>query len=589
MATRAQPARFKDDAPARTVARLRRILAEALGAALVEECDEPVPGACSARVAFPGTRLGANGKGVSRGLALASAYGELIERLQNQSLFRLQLELSDVPLDAHRFTWSPDEETMPASDAPRAFPELAALLASFGIPIASLDELVVQPFFSVQQRRPVPVPVQPLGHLYGTNGMCAGNTPAEALVQGLSEIVERFVMFRALDGGLRLPSIPIPRACEHAGVRRIVEGIAAVGRLQLRLYDASAVLGFPVAGAALVDERAGGYYVRWGAHPSPEIALERALTEIFQRRTLDTLAECLTPFSSGGPDPRSHANREEAFRTGIARYPAELLDGGPGPVRLFSFRAEEDNAALLRRMIALFRARGHDVLVRDVSFLGFPSYRVLVPGMSEIVLPHGPDGAPRREAALALRRLLARGRWSDAPAVRAALRALGSDLRSLPSDAADLLRLPLDGASPLRSVPAGLMLALLHLATGSPDDARGLLDRLAEPRPSSRPRAVEFYRCARDLLDAQGSGGPRGEAAASRAPPADPELAGRAAALLADPDSFFRSFARFRCWDCDACEERDACTYLRVKGPMSRVRARYVAHVPAQERLAAAL
>ena len=60
-------------------------------------------------LSLPGTCIGVNGKGVTPESALASAYGELMERLQNMAEFRLR---ADMPPRAHRhggFLYTPDE------------------------------------------------------------------------------------------------------------------------------------------------------------------------------------------------------------------------------------------------------------------------------------------------------------------------------------------------------------------------------------------------------------------------------------------------------------------------------------------------
>lgn len=43
---------------------------------------------------------------------------------------------------------------------------------------------------------------------YGSNGMSAGNTREEALVQGMSEVVERYVQKRIFSDRPALPDIP---------------------------------------------------------------------------------------------------------------------------------------------------------------------------------------------------------------------------------------------------------------------------------------------------------------------------------------------------------------------------------------------
>ena len=73
---------FKDEKPVATVCRIKQIL-QALGIETREQWfDSSVPYCYSLRVSVVGTTFGVNGKGLTREFALASGYGELMERLQ---------------------------------------------------------------------------------------------------------------------------------------------------------------------------------------------------------------------------------------------------------------------------------------------------------------------------------------------------------------------------------------------------------------------------------------------------------------------------------------------------------------------------
>ena len=81
--------KYKDDSPINTVNRIKGILKE-YGIETIE-CwnDSGVPYCHSLRVSVFGTDFGVNGKGVTEELALASGYGELMERLQLGRIFNL--------------------------------------------------------------------------------------------------------------------------------------------------------------------------------------------------------------------------------------------------------------------------------------------------------------------------------------------------------------------------------------------------------------------------------------------------------------------------------------------------------------------
>lgn len=72
-------------------------------------------------------------------------------------------------------------------------------------------------------------------------------------------------------------------------------------------------------------------------------------------------------------------------KVGIGSYPYQFLSEDV----TYQLTPVEDvsnlsNHEILDRMIKKIMNDGYDILIRDVSFLGFPSYHVIVPGMSEI-------------------------------------------------------------------------------------------------------------------------------------------------------------------------------------------------------------
>ena len=79
---------YKDDSPINTVNRIKNILND-YGIKTIERWnDSGVPYCYSLRVSVFGTVFGVNGKGVTKEFALASGYGELMERLQLGRVFK---------------------------------------------------------------------------------------------------------------------------------------------------------------------------------------------------------------------------------------------------------------------------------------------------------------------------------------------------------------------------------------------------------------------------------------------------------------------------------------------------------------------
>jgi ribosomal protein S12 methylthiotransferase accessory factor len=119
--------------------------------------------------------------------------------------------------------------------------------------------------------------------------MSAGNTPAEARVQALSEIFERHVKFRIISEGLCLPDVPEAVIARYPGIAAGIRDLRAAG-FGILVKDASLGGQYPVMNVTLLHPHDQGCFSSFGAHPRFEVALERALTELLQGRALDALA-----------------------------------------------------------------------------------------------------------------------------------------------------------------------------------------------------------------------------------------------------------------------------------------------------------
>lgn len=415
--------KFKESMPEETIGRVRRLL-DGIGAVVIEEWIHGLKDVFSVRISLPGTTVGANGKGTSQLYALASAYGEFVERLQNGRLYRDAWPPSEI-FGSGGFRRAPDETRRSMDDILRdPDPVTAALLDEqsllrragpgdrAGMAIAAMSGMesttpvllslwaeiepdgaeggiLCLPFYSLRRRATVLVPERMAWCVYSTNGMAAGNTMEEAAVQGLSEICERHVNREILLRREGLPDIPAEWLEPYPSLLSIIAGIESGGRYRVLLKDGTLNEGWPVALAILIDVEGRSYFPKAGAHPSFPVALERCLTEMAQGRDLlnETLPRgFLTPFPAGDESAARGWNLHNIQTAGIGPYPAELFSSSlsrPSPWPGIG----TDNASMLRYLAGRILAMGYDVLVRDVSVLGLPSVQVIVPGLSETLLP----------------------------------------------------------------------------------------------------------------------------------------------------------------------------------------------------------
>lgn len=362
----------------------------------VEECSwlNPVDSVWSVHVRNRACPLMfTNGKGASELAARASALGEFFERL-SCNYFWNHYYLGET-IANREFTHYPRERWFPAVDdawpAELLTPELQAFYNPEGsIPAGALVDMnsgnyergiCAIPYVRQSDGLAVYFPVNIISNLYVSNGMSAGNTPAEARAQALAEIIERHVKFKVISEGLCLPDVPEEVIARYPGIAAGIAGLRAAG-FGILVKDASLGGRYPVLCVTMLNPRDQGVFASFGAHPRFEIALERALTELLQGRALEAL-DGFPPPGFDLEEVASAPNIEIHFvdSSGIVHWNFlsetanfEFTDWN------FSTSTADDYAWLCERI----HADGHNIYVADFEHLGVYACRILVPGMSEI-------------------------------------------------------------------------------------------------------------------------------------------------------------------------------------------------------------
>ncbi|MBE0496944.1 MAG: YcaO-like family protein [Campylobacterales bacterium] len=326
--------------------------------------------------------LYANGKGIYSKACVASALGEYIERLQTNNFF------SDFYLP-QRVSY-PDEVAFELGGA-----YLNAELEALYDPANSLcgedfvdfnsdheDKVVALPFVHHTSGASVYFPVNIVANLYVSNGLASGNTPAEAQVQALSEMVERYVKREIIKHGYALPAFPKAVVEGFPRLASDVKELQALG-YKVEVLDASLGGKFPVTAISLINQKNNTLFVSFGAHPLLEVSLERTMTELMQGRGKDELESFETPtFDMGLVD--DNLNLESHFIDSNGKVGFSFLSSKKSfeytPSRYLGRSSQEEFAYLC----AIIAAMGKEIYVREYRYLGFYSCHMLVPGMSEV-------------------------------------------------------------------------------------------------------------------------------------------------------------------------------------------------------------
>lgn len=392
---------FKEISPIETVNKLKGILK-----ACEIEVDETWLQKSSlntytVRIEIKGTGIGTNGKGISKDFALASGYAEFFERFQNNMLGTNVIVQDKVnehggALDGKCLT---AEELIANNNSfMRLYFENRNMgNASFQDKVQNFKSVHVLehllnnedtyyslPFYNFKDGKVEFLPINSYVLNYGSNGMCAGNTSEEAIVQGLSEIIERYIQKRLFTEKPALPDIPEEYIKQFPYIYEMFLLLKENSSYKVMLKDCSFGGKYPVAALIIIEKNTGKYGIKLGCHPDYGIAMERAFTEATQGQDIFEYVNrsVIDFFNTNVEDETNICN---SYKIGVGQFPYQLFGRTPS----FEFAPVKDvstmtNAEIANSWINEFINDGYDVLVRNVSHFNFPSFHIIIPGMSEM-------------------------------------------------------------------------------------------------------------------------------------------------------------------------------------------------------------
>lgn len=404
----------KDASPLDTVANIRHCL-EGIGLTCgIHLYEQDIPGCYSARIHLEGPlsqAIAANGKGTSLEYCLASGHAELIERIQNQ-IFQYQICPEDLaaflkenPLPAHSqcrmaslAEMRKDKNSLlnrilqkyinsiPAAKGGYD-PELAVWAKLHQLfPLWSETGVLTVPFYHVQTGKYEQLPFELIKTLNLSNGMAAGNTLEEALVQGYSEVFERYAQCKILQDDITPPKLPDPVLGQFPEILKTIEKIEQSGPYRVTIRDCSLDIGLPVVCGIIANLEKQTFGIRFGAHPDMEIALERIFTEAMQGKSLEEFSQ-FNVISYERQDVCCQQNMFNLLKTGGGLYSPSILAGPEAyPSSLCPGQAAfRSNQELAKQMTEQFLAMGKDLYIADVSYLGFSCVCIYAEDISELI------------------------------------------------------------------------------------------------------------------------------------------------------------------------------------------------------------
>ena len=337
----------------------------------------------------------ANGKGITMEYAMASAYGELMERLQTGQLFD-NLYWRDIKDNA-------SYEKFPFSRLIYLyrflFPNIVRCFSDDEL-FLFLDEnptmQQLRLYHSLKDETNILLPHGFIYALEGSNGTCAGNTKEEALVQGLCEIFERHVQKELFYGQYSendVPNIPIELLQElnsYSMIQKIIDN-----GYHVVIKDLTFKGKFPVLGILILNRKRTRYFFSLGSDIDIDICLQRCITELFQGRDFNiTFRETMKKVIDAeniSTDNLTLNNNDENYVLTLKSHngciPHFMLIDAPMTtnIELKPFCSQKrENIDALEYIKPIMLKYTSDIFVLDCSYLGFPAYRLYCPDFNDV-------------------------------------------------------------------------------------------------------------------------------------------------------------------------------------------------------------
>lgn len=570
--------KYKDEIPLNTINRIRNIFTD-LGILTIETgWQNSAKDFYSVTLTIENTSIRSNGKGTTNEYALASAYAELLERIQNQSHFRLSMDFGKENFEYMGFFYAPDEKCFTIdelldSDEDWINTQLGRIKSNIDIK-ELLDkwtyisyehipcDFIALPYLNISNNSLSHIPIKMVSKMYMSNGMCAGNTPQEALVQGISEIIERYVNKEIIMKKITPPTIPREYIKKYPRIDSMINSIELSGNYRIILKDCSLNEGYPVVCAIFINRNDQTYFIKFGSHPIFEIAAERTLTELLQGQNIKNMMG-LKEFSYKSNIDDEHDNLLNILVNGSGAYPIELFS------HEFSYEFQKfenlyklNNIEMFKYMVNFIESKGFDIFIRDVSYLNFPSYHVIIPGLSEIEEFDDIRAIDRYSRYNAIKRHIRNLENLSEESINEVFNFFEKEKYNRFSSIPQFLNLKTKAVFPWYYSSIDLFIGVLHYHLGNLDEAFNIFDRFIDQlkfRSYKNKAEITYYKCIRDYIGARLNGLNQNEAIKTLQLFYPVNIIKGVLGDIGKPEAVFNRYGQLQCWNCNDCKLKSHC------------------------------
>ncbi len=360
----------KDSSPDETIKKIKGILKREQYIVKEKGLRKSLKGSYSIRLELDNGK-GANGKGTSLKLAKASAYAELMERIQSNMLIKKRISTHNIDKCNKIY----DSLLYKASD-------------EYKKDFFSLDNI----YFNVTNSQNIKkntienIPMNAISSFCHTNGLASGNTFEEAINQGIFEILERFCYQECLKGNNSIKNIDVSKYPLTKNNRKLLNNLKKKG---FSYYIKDCSLGkYPVVGFLLFNKNKDKYSFTIGSDISFNIALSRCITEMMQGVNFKELERKMTPnitleiLEKKYDNSFKSYNWLKCFNNNNGYLTNNFFCSDYIPINKLHFKdyltTNKEVLSYLKLII------NEDIYVINYNKLGFDTYRIYIPYMTSV-------------------------------------------------------------------------------------------------------------------------------------------------------------------------------------------------------------
>ena len=314
---------------------------------------------------------GSNGKGTTLELAKASAYAELIERLQSNMLNKKRITTNVI-------------------DKKHKIYEILLSTASdeYKRKFFDLNEIYfnVSESTNIKTNKTELIPINAICSFCHTNGLASGNTFEEAVNQAIFEIFERYCYQKCLKENILIRNIDISSYPLTEKNKKMLTFLKNIG---FDYYIKDCSLGkYPVIGFLLLDKNHNKYTFTMGSDTSFNIALSRCITEMMQGVNFKELKQKMVPnlyledlIQKYGTSFKSY-NWLRCFNNNNGYLTKNFFDNSYISISELHFKDYlTSNKEVLNYLKDIIK---ENIYVINYNNLGFDTYRVYIPYMTTV-------------------------------------------------------------------------------------------------------------------------------------------------------------------------------------------------------------